>query len=114
VKTYQALLIFANTLPEPEVQETLQLVRGEVEKAGGSVAGTDPILKRSFARPLSKMESGQYARMVVQLPPAAVNGLQARLKLNEKIFRTQIVELPKPAKPATAAAAGGKSDGQSE
>lgn len=121
MKTYQALIIFSSSLAEDAVKETLQTVRAEVEKTGGTVTATEFLGKRVFARPMKKMETGQYARLMLQMQPAAIAPFMARLKLNEKIFRMQIVELKASArkaeekKPEAAAqsAAGGSAGGQS-
>jgi ribosomal protein S6 len=120
LKTYQAMFIFSSSLTDDTVREILQSVRVEVEKLGGTVTATDPMGKRVFARPLKKMETGQYAKLLLQLPPTAVAPLLARLRLNEKIFRMQVVELKAPAKSAPAkpsavaatAETGGPADGQ--
>lgn len=93
MKTYQALYIFSNSMTDDAVQETLQTIRSEVEKAGGTVTSTELMGKRVFARPMQKMEAGQYAKLLIQMLPSAVDAFTARLRLNEKIFRMQLVEL---------------------
>jgi len=102
LKTYQALVIFSSSLAEDAVKETLQTMRGEVEKAGGVVTATEMQGKRVFARPMKKMETGQYVKMLIQMQPAALAPFTARLRLNEKIFRMQIVELKISARQAAA------------
>ena len=101
MKTYQALIIFSSSLAEDAVKETLQTIRTEVEKTGGVVTATEMLGKRVFARPMKKMETGQYAKLLLQMLPAALAPFTARLKLNEKIFRMQIVELKASARKAS-------------
>jgi small subunit ribosomal protein S6 len=80
-------------MSDDAVQATLQTIRGEVEKAGGTVTSTEMIGKRVFARPMQKMEAGHYAKLLLQMPPAAIAPFSARLRLNEQVFRMQLVEL---------------------
>ena len=47
--------------------------------------------RRQFSRPMKKEDSGQYARVDFDLDPGSVKALLARFKLNESIFRLQIV-----------------------
>jgi len=118
VKTYQAMFIFSSSLADEALQEVLQSVQGEVEKLGGTVTGSDIMGKRVFARPMKKMETGQYAKMLIQMLPSSVSPLLARMKLNEKIFRVQIVEMkpakatPSPEAPAAVPSKEGAADGQ--
>jgi ribosomal protein S6 len=114
LKTYQALFIFSTSLTDEAVNEIVQWVRGEVEKLKGTVRDTQLLGKRTFARPLKKMDTGNFVKLLAELPPAAVATLLARMKLNDKIYRVQIVELPRrkkvdkaPAKDAAAPAPSG-------
>ena len=93
MKTYQALFIFSSSLADDVVQETLQTIRNELDKAGGTITATEMLGKRMFARPMKKMETGQYVKLLLQIPPAALAPFTARLRLNERIFRMQIVEM---------------------
>jgi small subunit ribosomal protein S6 len=95
LKEYEALFIFSSSLKEDALQEALEQVNGEITKLGGNITNTDNIEKRSFARPLKGMEMGQYVRMEVTMDPDKISPLLARLKLNESVFRTQIVKAEK-------------------
>ena len=87
MKEYEALFIFSSSLKEDALQEALEQVNGEITKLGGNITNTDNIGKRSFARPLKGME--------VTMDPDKISPLLARLKLNESVFRTQIVKAEK-------------------
>jgi ribosomal protein S6 len=105
LKTYQALFIFSSSLADDAIQDILKNVQGEVEKLGGTVTTSELTGKKVFARPMKKMETGNYAKVIMQLAPSAVAPLQARLKLNENIFRVQIVEFRAPVVESPKAAA---------
>jgi len=91
------------------VSSQVQYIQGEIAKLKGKVDETQPLGKQMFARPMDKQENGQYVRIVFQLEATSVNALQARLKLNDAIFRTQIVRagkiITRPKAPGAAPAA---------
>ena len=107
MKTYQAMFIFSSSLAEDAIRDIQQTIQSEIEKLGGKVTATEAMGKRVFARPLKKMDTGYYTKMVVAMEPASVHPLLARLKLSEKIFRVQIVELKASAAKAPAPAEAG-------
>ena len=103
---YEAMFIFPEALKDEALEAAIDKIKGEVEKAGGKVEGATRLGRRQFARPMQKQPAGQYAVVSFQLDGAKMSALQSRLKLNEEIFRVQVVraaEVPPPA-PAPAAA----------
>jgi ribosomal protein S6 len=90
LKTYEGLFIFADTLKDEELVEVLDRVTAEVTRQDGSVIGSKKLGRRSFARTMSKRDSGLYVRMLFSLAPEKVSPLQARLLLSEDVFRVQI------------------------
>ena len=100
MRTYEGLFIFPEALKDDAVKALAERLKGEVEKLGGVVREIYPLGKRAFARPMSKQEAGHYVRITFDLDPLKVVSLEARCKLIEGVFRTQIV---KPDKPAAAA-----------
>lgn len=93
MKSYEAVFIFPEALKEDEVNQTLGEACEEIEKLGGKVLTRNKLGKRTFARRLKKQTAGYYAVVTFQLPPDKVSALNARYKLNERIFRVQIVKL---------------------
>ncbi len=102
---YEAMMIFPETLKDEGLDAALEKVKAEIEKAGGRVESTTRLGRRPFARPLDKMESGNYMVVSFHMGGDKISGLLARFKLNEELFRVQIVRAPvikddKPAAPA--------------
>jgi len=91
LKKYDAILIFPNSLKDEALTKALDRVKEEVTRLSGEVLSSKVVGRRQFARPMKKRESGQYAKMCMNLPPDNVSGLMARLKLNNDVFRVQIV-----------------------
>ena len=112
-KKYEGLFIFSDSLHDEELQKILERVRGEIVKLDGNVQGTQMLGRRSFSRPMKKKESGQYVRIDFTLEkPENMQALLARLKLNEDVFRAQIVNAWEKREKVTAMAAQEKADGQ--
>ena len=91
MKTYEAMFIFSNSIKEDALQKLVEQIQGEITKLKGVVKEAKILGRRQFARPMQKEDSGQYVRVDFELDPGSVAGLLARFKLNESIFRLQIV-----------------------
>jgi len=93
LKTYDVLLVLSSSMSEDAVKKALERVSDEIARAGGSVDAPRVLGKRAFARPLKKRQEGLYVRMGLSMEPAQVETLRARFRLNEDIFRSQIVSV---------------------
>ncbi len=103
---YEAMVIFPDVMKDEAVEGALERIEGEIEKAGGKVDSKTRMGRRSFARPMQKQNAGQYLVVGFRIDGASLMALQGRLKLNEDIFRVQIVKAPAvvtPAKPVAEA-----------
>jgi ribosomal protein S6 len=118
LNTYEVMIILPGTLMDEDQERTIGQVGREIEKLKGTVLDTEKLGKRTFARPLNRLQSGMYVRVGFTLDPASVSALLERLELNEEIFRVQVTRRPR-VSPAAAAEAKkdteeGKRDGESE
>lgn len=91
---YEAMIIFRDTLKDADWDGAVEAVRAEVDKLGGKTTSCTRLGKREFARPMQKQQGGHYGLVAFQLPGDKVGALQARLKLNEQVFRVQVVTAP--------------------
>ena len=91
---YEAMIIFRESLKETEWDEAVESVRAEIKKQGGEMTSCTRLGKREFARPMQKQQNGHYAMVAFQLAGDKVAALQARLKLNDRVFRVQVVVAP--------------------
>ena len=94
MKKYEAMIIFRETLKETDWDGAGDGVRAEIEKLGGKLTSSTRLGKREFARPLQKQYSGHYGLIAFRLAGDKVAALQARLKLDERVFRVQVVAAP--------------------
>ena len=104
---YEALFIFPESLKDEATEAALGKIRAEIEKAEGKVESTTRLGRRPFARPLDKQLAGQYMVVTFEIAGEKIKPLHARFKLNEDIFRVQLVRVPE-VEPAAAATAEAK------
>lgn len=94
VKKYEAIIIFQESLKDTDWDGAVEAVSKEIEKLGGRMTSCTRLGKREFARQMQKQNSGHYGLMALELDGDKVGALQARLKLNEQVFRVQVVTAP--------------------
>ena len=92
MNNYEAVVIFQESLNETDWDDAVAHVSAEIEKAGGKLTSSTRLGRRPFARMMQKQESGHYGLIAFQLAGSSVAALNARLKLDEQIFRIQIVK----------------------
>ncbi|MBI3985725.1 MAG: 30S ribosomal protein S6 [Lentisphaerae bacterium] len=105
MKKYEGLFIFTQSMDDNALEEKLEKARGEMTRLGGTVLESAKWGRQSFSRHMGKKDSGIYALITFELDPAKVAVLSERFRLNEDIFRVQIVLAPRKA-PEKAASAG--------
>ena len=78
-------------MKEDVLQKALEQLQGEITKLKGTIKEARVLGRRQFARQMKKQDSGQYVRVDFQMAPDSISALLARFKLNESVFRLQIV-----------------------
>ena len=91
MKTYDAIYIFVGITKDDALNASLEKALAEISRVGGTVLSTESLGRRSFARPMSKKESGVYVKVRMELDPASVDELVKRYRLVEDVFRVQIL-----------------------
>jgi ribosomal protein S6 len=100
---YEGMFIFVEQLNDEELEAAVKELREEIEKLGGSIENTARMGRRPFARLQAKHhKAGHYIVMNFQMGGEAITPLLARMKLNEKVLRTQIIRQDQPATAAVA------------
>ena len=94
---YEAMFIFREDLKEEALEEALDKVRTEIKKVGGEVDSTTRLGRRAFARTMQKKSGGQYAIVVFRCDGGQITPLLAKYKLNEEVFRIQVLRAEEPA-----------------
>lgn len=88
---YEAMLIFPDSFKDDMLDGALGRAKGEIERCGGKVQSTTRLGRRQFARNLDKQQAGQYFVVNFEMEGGGITSLMARFKLDEEIFRVQIV-----------------------
>ena len=104
MRTYEGLFIFPGSFNEEELSKGIEQAKGEIEKLGGKVTGTDTLGRRLFARHLKKRTSGHYAKVRFDFDPTQIDALHKRYALSESVFRVQICRTEEPVAAEEAAA----------
>ena len=109
MKRYEAMFILSPAVKNEDVEQVLTSVRGEIEKLGGVIESTTRLGRRPFARMLGgRHEEGIFSVVTFQMDGERFPALRARYKLDENVFRVQIVVAPErpPENPESPAAEG--------
>lgn len=91
MNSYEAMFILREDLKEEAMEEALNKVRAEIKKVGGEVDKTTRLGRRAFARTMQKKTGGQYVIMLFRCAGDQITPLLARYKLNEDVFRVQML-----------------------
>ena len=91
MKKYDALYIFVGIAKDDALNACLEKALAEVTRLGGNILTKESLGKRSFARPMSKRDSGVYVKVRMELDPSKVDELVNRYALVEEVFRVQIL-----------------------
>jgi len=91
VKKYEATIIFRDSLQDAEWDGAVDSVRAEIARQGGTLASCTRLGRREFARPMKKQTAGHYGFLAFELDGDKIPALLARLKLNDYVFRIQVV-----------------------
>ncbi len=102
MRTYEALIIFAETVKEDTVKEAKDAFQAEVERQDGAVLDQMMLGRRVFARTLKKRDSGLYGKVYFTMEPDKIAPLKKRCKFVDLLFRIQITVLPNGYRPPVA------------
>lgn len=89
---YEGLFIFPEALDEAQLDQSVEAVKTELEKLGGTLESSTRLGKRSFARPMSKKKAGFYVVIMFRLDGGQIDAFKHRLKLTTNVFRAQFME----------------------
>lgn len=102
---YEGLFILNVKGSEDGAKEVIERLEADFKKEGASVEQVQKMGNRQFSYSKGDLSNGYYVNFVFQAAPAALLKLQAKLKLDESIYRQHYLRLgaAKPAKAAKAA-----------
>ncbi|QSR86561.1 30S ribosomal protein S6 [Candidatus Methylacidiphilum infernorum] len=86
-RTYDALYILDIPAKEDSLKEMIEQIEKTITQLGGKVISIQKMDKRKFERVATKVDSGYYLNMGIELPPYALKELEAKLKNIPSVFR---------------------------
>ncbi len=95
-------------LEEANLTATNERINTIVKNAGGEIVARNDWGRRRLAYPIQKINDGYYSTLYLNLPGAAVRGVERSLRLNDDVLRFLVVRvdaLTPPSAPAPQAAA---------
>ena len=95
---YEAMVILPEALQEDQVEQGLDNLKNEIKALGGSVNAATRMGKKNFARPLAKQRLGEFALVTFSVGGEHIAKLRERIKLNNALFRVQIIRVEEPVK----------------
>ena len=94
MRDYEVLYIVRADLDDEKVQDAVRRVNRLIERAGGTVEGTNVWGKRKLAYEVKHQKEGAYVLQDFQLNPDRVPELESSLKITEEVLRHLIVRKP--------------------
>ena len=91
---YEGLVIFPETMKDDALETVIGQVKAEVERQEGVVENVTRMGRKPFARPVRKLAGGHYVVFNLTMDGRRLADLNARLKLNDEVIRSQFTRLP--------------------
>ena len=88
-KKYEALVIFAPSVPDDGIDGAIDRFAAELEAFGAKVESKEALGRRPFARTLDKHDAGLYAAVRFDAEPDAIAKMRERFRLYEETYRIQ-------------------------
>jgi ribosomal protein S6 len=107
---YEGTFIFSDRMTEDDLNAAIASAAEEITKLKGQIVKTEKLGRRQFARPMKKQTSGQYVRLRFDIAPGAITELHEHYKLNDHVFRVQIVRASEIVAPTEEEAAAEKAE----
>jgi small subunit ribosomal protein S6 len=87
MRNYELVCIIHPDLDETAFKEAVEMVKGWITEAGGSVGKEDMWGKRKLAYLIQKQREGQYVLLHITLSPDATQELERKIRFLEPVMR---------------------------
>jgi small subunit ribosomal protein S6 len=84
-RSYQGLVVLNTKSIEGSVEDLVATVSKELEAEGAKLGEVQQLGRRKFAYNSRHLESGHYVTYTFKAEPAAIDRIQAKLKLNTSV-----------------------------
>jgi small subunit ribosomal protein S6 len=90
---YESLFILRPSLPDDDVQKTLEKVKGTVEKAGGTIERLENWGKKKLAYEVKGEKKGVYIQLQFKGNGSAVTEIERLFRLEDAVMKFLTVKL---------------------
>lgn len=93
MNTYELALVINGKVEEDVKNETLEKVKGYVERFGGTISKVDDWGKRRLAYEIAKVKDGFYYFITFESDPSAPAEIEKRIRIMESVLRYLIINV---------------------
>jgi small subunit ribosomal protein S6 len=86
-KRYEGMLVLATRGGEESAKQAIERLEADFKKEGAVVEQIQRMGQRPFSYAAGDLTSGYYVNFVYQAEPAVLHRIQAKLKLDEEVYR---------------------------
>lgn len=85
IRNYEALIVLNTKGIDGSIDDLISAVGKEIEAAGGKLEEAQQLGRHNFAYPRKNLDGGHYVRYHFDAEPEAIEKIQERLKLHDKV-----------------------------
>jgi small subunit ribosomal protein S6 len=93
-RRYEALLALDTRGKEDTAKDTIERLEKLFAAEGAAIEAVQRLEKREFAHPHNHMSSAYFVNFVFSAPPATIDSLRAKLKLDADVAMQNYLVLP--------------------
>lgn len=86
-RKYEGIIILNTKGADGGVEEISNSITKEIQAEGGKASAVNDLGRRQFAYNSKHQETGHYISVPFTAEPAAIEKIQARLRLNENVYQ---------------------------
>ena len=84
-RKYEGLIVLNTKGMEGSIDDLVSSVAKEIEAEGAKLDEVQQLGRRKFAYNARHLEAGHYVNYIFEADPAAIDRIQSRLRLNDKV-----------------------------
>jgi small subunit ribosomal protein S6 len=93
MRVYETLFIVKPDVPEEEIDQRLEALRGQLASAGAAIDKVEKWGKRKLAYKVDKYREGSYVLLQFAAEPAAVKEFERRLRISDIVLKYLTVRI---------------------
>ncbi len=91
MRSYEMVYVLRPTIPDDEIEQTIERVNGVIASRGGTIEKTDLWGRRRLAYPLDDHREGIYVLTNFTSPPKATKEIESQLRITDEVLRHLVI-----------------------